>query len=206
MNYRTTAALLAVLVILAGVVYYLQGQPTPGTASATATPAVVTFAPADATKLVISSGDKSTELALAGSTWNIVKPEATPADATRVQGWVDQLSALTADRVIDNAADLSTYGLKQPKLNLEVDLNGGKSVKLAFGDKTPDGADYYVQVLSDPAKAKSVYLIGAPLGDDLASALTKPPQAVPTPTALPALAPAPTLNAPKPVATPVATP
>jgi hypothetical protein len=205
-NYRTTAILLALLVVLAGVVYYLQGQPSPGQAAATPMPSVVTFTPSDATKMVISSGDKSTELALSGSNWNIVQPRPTPADNSRVQGWVDQIGALSADRVIDNATDLSTYGLAQPKLNVEVDLKGGKAVKLAFGDKTPDGADYYVQVPSDPAKTKSVYLISAALGDDLASALTKPPQALPTPTALPTLVPAPTLNAPKPAATPGARP
>lgn len=196
MSYRTTIALVALLIILAGAVYYVQGQPSPQSAATPSRPAVISFAPADATKLIVASGDKSTEVDRVGTAWNLVKPESTPADQARVQGWIDQLGTLTADRVLDNVSDLSSYGLSQPKMNLEVDLTGGKSVTLAFGDKTPDGASYYVRLPNDPAKAKSVYLISAPLGDDLTSALAKPPKALPTPTPLPALSPAPTLNVP----------
>lgn len=193
-----TAILLAVLIVLGGVVYYVQQQPTPQSTAAKSNPTVVSFSSADATKLVISSGDKSTEVSRQGSSWNLVKPETGTADSARVQGWIDQIGNLTADRAIDNPSDLSSYGLSKPKLNVEVDLGGGKTVKLVFGDKTPDGSDYYVQVPSDPAKAKAVYLISAPLGDDLISALTKPPRALPTPTPLPTLAPAPSANAPVP--------
>lgn len=198
MSYRMTAILLAVLIVLGGVVYYVQQQPAPKSTAAKSNPSVLSFSPTDATKLVISSGDKATEVSRQGSNWTLVKPEAGSADNARVQGWIDQIGNLTADRAIDNPSDLSSYGLTKPKLNVEVDLGGGKTVKLVFGDKTPDGSDYYVQVPSDPAKAKAVYLISAPLGDDLISALTKPPKALPTPTPLPTLAPAPSANAPLP--------
>src|SRR5438552_1038153 len=158
MNVRTTAILLGVLIILAGVVYYLQQQPTPNEAAAKAkTPQIVSYTPSQATKLVISAADKTTELQRTSSGWNLVRPEPTPADNSRVEGWIDQIGALTADRAIDGATDLGSYGLSPPKLNVEVDLSAGAPVKLAFGDKTPDGADYYVRLPDDATKAQSVY-------------------------------------------------
>lgn len=195
-----TAILLGVLVILGGVVYALSNQPTPNEASAKAkTPQILSFATNDATRLVIRGGEKTTEIDRAGSTWNLVQPVQTPADAARVEGWLDQLGSLTADRVIDSATDLGQYGLTQPKLTVEVTLPAGKSATLRLGDKTPDGSEYYAQVPND----SRVYLVNAPLGDDLQNALTTPPKALPTPTPLPTLAPA-NPSATGPLATPVA--
>ncbi len=146
----------------------------------------MTFNASDATRLVISGTGQTTEIERSGASWQLVKPVQTPADATRVEGWLDQLGNLTADQVVDGAKDLSEYGLSQPKLNVEVSLPAGKSAKLMLGDKTPDGNDYYAQVPND----KNVYLVNSPLGDDLKNALTQPPKAVPTPTPLPTLVPA----------------
>jgi hypothetical protein len=204
-SYRTTATLLALLIVLGGVVYYVTRQPAPDQASQTAaTPQVLSFAPTDATKLVVSSADKTTEVAKTGTTWNVVRPEAGPADASRVEGWVDQLGSLTASRAIDNVTDFSSYGLSQPKGSVEIDLTGGKTIKLALGDKTPDGGDYYVRMPDDTTKSKSVFLINAPLVDDLNSALTKPPKALPTPTPLPTLVPGNLTPPPTPAGTPTA--
>ncbi|HLZ08771.1 MAG TPA: DUF4340 domain-containing protein, partial [Chloroflexota bacterium] len=104
--------------------------------------------------------------------------------------WVDQIANLTAERSIDGVTDLASYGLTSPRLNVEVDLQDGKLVKLQFGAKTPDGGAHYVRLPDDATRANSVYLIGSPLGDDLNSALAKPPVAVPTPTPFPTLVPA----------------
>lgn len=181
-----TAILLGILVILGGVVYAVSQQPTPDEARAKAkTPQILSFATNDATRLVISGGEKTTEVERAGSSWTLRKPIETPADAARVEGWLDQLGNLTADRVIDGATDLKQYGLAPAKLSVEVSLPSGKSARLLLGDKTPDGSDYYAQVAND----QKVYLVSAPLGDDLQNALTAPPKATPTPTPLPTLVP-----------------
>jgi hypothetical protein len=204
-SFRTSGALLLILAVLAGVVYYVMQQPSPDQ-SATKTTPVVTFTAADATKVTVSAADKTTELDRGANSWTIVKPDSGPAEASQVEGWVSQMGSLSADRVIDNPTDLKTYGLAQPKFNVEIDLKTGSPVKLEFGDKTPDGADYYVRVSSDAAKAKSVYLIGASLGDDLNAALTKPPKALPTPTPLPTLVPVTITPPPTPNTTPTSTP
>jgi hypothetical protein len=204
-SFRTTGILLAVLIVLAAVVYYLQQQPAPSDQAQKANnPQIVTFASTDAQKLVITGTDKTTSVVKSGSSWNLAGPVNGPADSGRVDGWTDQIGSLTANRVLDNVTDLSTYGLTNPKFNVEVDLTGGKSVKLAFGDKTPDGSDYYVRLPDDQSKAKSVYLVNAPLGDDLSSALTTPPKAPPTPTPLPTLLPAATGTLTGPAAAPTA--
>jgi hypothetical protein len=202
-SYRTTAVLLAVLIVLAGVVYYVQKQPASDQAVASAKqPQIVSFNPSQATKLIITGGGKTTEVDRNGSAWKVSKPQEIDADGSRVDGWVAQIGNLTADRAIDSPSDLGTYGLAQPKLNVEVDLSSGGPVDLAFGDKTPDGADYYVRVPNDSAKSKSVYLVGATLGDDLNSALTTPPKALPTPTPGPTLVPGGTITPLPPLPTP----
>lgn len=188
------------LIVLAGVVYYVSQQPTPQEAQANANnPTILSFATTDATKLVITGGGKTTEIDRTGNGWQIVKPIQTPADPSRVNDWLSQLGNLTADQKVKSSSDLAQYGLTRPELNVTVSLQAGKSARLTLGDKTPDGNDYYAQVPNDQA----VYLVSATLGDDLKSALTNPPKARPTPTPQPTLVPAITPTA---VATPSGTP
>ena len=195
MSFRVTAALLAVLIILGGVVYYVTQQPAPSaTGTANSTTVILTFSPTSVTKLVLAGSGKTTEVDNSGGNWLLAATKA-PADSGRVGGWVNTLANLTADRTIDNASDLATYGLATPKLTLTVAAGDTTSV-VAFGDKTPDGNDYYVRLPNDTAKAKSVYLVSSYLGDDLLSALTTPPVAPPTPTAGPTLVPGATLVPP----------
>ncbi len=206
MSYRATAALLAVLLILGGVVYFTSQSPAPSAAGAADKPVpILALTPTSVTKIVIVGTDKTTEVSKKGDAWEIVQPTAGPADSARIGGWVDQLATLSAQRTIDDAGDLSTYGLATPRIKLEVGLSDGKSVNLQFGDKTPDGGAFYVRLPDDAAKAKAVYLIGSSLGDDLTSALAKPPVAIPTPTPLPTLVPA-TITPPGAAGTPTATP
>ena len=195
MSFRVTAALLAVLIILGGVVYYVTQQPAPATTgAASSTSVVLSFAPATVTKLVLSGSGKTTEVDNSGGTW-LLGATKEPADSGRVGGWVNTLAQLTADRTIDNVSDLGAYGLATPKLTVTVATGDSTSV-VDFGDKTPDGNDYYVRLPNDTAKAKSVYLVSSYLGDDLLSALATPPVAPPTPTAGPTLVPGATLVPP----------
>lgn len=195
MSFRVTAALFAVLIVLGGVVYYVTQQPAPASTSAGDTSAVIlSFAPTSVTKLVLAGSGKTTELDNASGNWLLAATKE-PADSGRIGGWVNTLAQLTADRTIDNASDLATYGLATPKLTLTVQTGDTASV-VDFGDKTPDGNDYYVRLPKDAAKAKSVYLVSSYLGDDLLSALTTPPTAPPTPTAGPTLVPGATLVPP----------
>ena len=189
MSFRVTAALLAVLIILGGAVYYSSLSPAPATGGAPTTVAVLKFTATDANKLVIAGTDKTTELQKNGDTWAIVRPARQAADSSRVESWVNQIGNLTAERSIDGVTDLAGYGLTSPRFIVEVDMQDGKLVKVQFGDKTPDGGSYYVRLPDDATRASSVYLVGSPLGDDLNSALTKPPVAVPTPTPFPTLVP-----------------
>jgi len=202
-SFRVTGALLATLIVLAGVVYYISQQPAPSTSGqAQSNPVILSFASASVNKLVLSGSGKTTEIDQSNGQW-ILSPTKEPADAGRVGGWVDTLAQLTADRTIDNPTNLATYGLATPKLTVTVSY-GGTSAVVDFGDKTPDGGDYYVRLPNDSTRSKSVYLVSSSLGDDLLSALTTPPKAPPTPTPGPTLVPVTPLATP-PVATPGAT-
>lgn len=206
MSYRLTAVLVAFLVVLGGVVYYVMQQPAATDSPEKHYPQVLSFGPDEASQITITSNDnQKTELIKSGANWTIDGAADQPADDGRVQGWISQLSSLIADREISDATDLGPYGLTTPKLTVVIGLSGGKQARLVFGDKTPDGSDYYVQVPDDPARAKSIYLIGSYLGDDLTSALNSPPVAIPTPVPAPTLAPL-DLTPPAPAATPSAAP
>ena len=185
-----TAVLFGVLIVLAGIVYYVSKQPTPQQVQSKAQhPQIVSFKPTDVLNLVLTDGKKTVSIDKSGAGWQITKPVTEAADSTQVGGLLDQLGNLTADRVIQGSTDLASYGLTKPSLNVQVGLQGGKTVKLAFGDKTPDGSEYYAQL----STAKNVYLVSASLGDDLKTALNQPPKALPTPTLVPTQAGSPTV-------------
>ncbi|HLH72626.1 MAG TPA: DUF4340 domain-containing protein [Chloroflexota bacterium] len=186
MSYRLTAVLLAILVILGGVVFYVTKQPSSSASGAnSSTPQIVSFSSTDASKLVITGGNTTMEVDKSGADWKIAQPIQGAADTNRVQGWLDQLSTLTADRVITDTSDLGQFGLATPGFTTSVTLSSGKQISLSFGNKTPDQGDYYVRV----AGTGPIYLVSATLGDDLKSALTQPPKALPTPTVAPTLPP-----------------
>ena len=205
MSFRVTAALLAVLIVLGGVVYYVSQQPAPSTSSqGQSTSVILSFAANSVSKLVLTGSGKTTEIDQSGGNW-VLGATKEPADSGRVGGWVNTLAQLTADRTIDNPTSLATYGLTTPKLTLTVAM-GDKSAVVDFGDKTPDGGDYYVRLPNDSTRSKSVYLVSSSLGDDLLSALTTPPKAPPTPTAGPTLVPTTPGTAPAPAPVGTATP
>src|SRR5215471_428183 len=65
----------------------------------------------DGTVTTIKKGDK----------WQITTPEPLAADTDAVNGVVNAVGSLTADRVVeDNPADLAQFGLKQPSVVVTV--------------------------------------------------------------------------------------
>ncbi|MEO7143992.1 MAG: DUF4340 domain-containing protein [Bryobacteraceae bacterium] len=86
------------------------------------------------------------------SKWRITAPHPLPADSDAVSGLTSTLSSISADRVIEDKApaDLSPFGLAAPSLTVTVTKKDNKTVKLLFGDDTPEGGNVYAKVSTDP--------------------------------------------------------
>ena len=83
--------------------------------------------------------------------WQITEPKPLPADQDSVGSLVSALSTVTSDRLIeDKAADLASYGLAKPSLEVRVTEKNGKTDDLLLGDDTPTGGGTFVKVASDP--------------------------------------------------------
>jgi hypothetical protein len=86
----------------------------------------------------------------ASGDWQITAPKPFRADQRAVTGLASTVSSLNSERVIeDKAADLQSFGLDQPVL--EIDLTAkGKTQKLLLGTDTPAGGAVYAMVSGDP--------------------------------------------------------
>jgi hypothetical protein len=117
---------------------------------------------ADATKVdqleVKSATGDVTVLKKEKTGWTIVKPAAMPADQNNASDVAASVASLEQDRVVDeNAADLKTYGLEPPRIEVTFNVAGEKEPKrLLVGDKTPTGMGLYAKL----PNTKRVFLIG----------------------------------------------
>src|ERR1035441_4867753 len=83
--------------------------------------------------------------------WQLTQPTQLSADPDTVGSMVSTLSALNADKLIeDKAADLQPYGLQLPTLDITVVKKDGKSNELLIGDDTPTGSGAYAKPAGDP--------------------------------------------------------
>ena len=87
----------------------------------------------------------------AAGTWTIVQPAQAAADRNSVSDIVSSLASLEEERVVeDNAADLKTYGLSAPRIDVTFHVDGDKGEKrIVFGDKNPTGVGIYAKLPAD---------------------------------------------------------
>jgi hypothetical protein len=148
MKFRLIIAVI-VLAALAGVLYWSQHRkpPTESAAVTPATPVILKVDPSAVTQLVLKQkGSDPVTLKKTEGTWQITEPKPYRADQEAVAGVLSTLSALSADRVVeDKAADRKQYGLEEPAAEVDVGTR-----QLMLGDDTPAGGDVYAGVVSDP--------------------------------------------------------
>ncbi len=83
--------------------------------------------------------------------WQMTRAEAAARPIrTRSSGMVTKLSALNADKVIeDKAADLKPYGLDNPTLDIRSSRRTARPSELLIGDDTPTGSGAYAKLAGD---------------------------------------------------------
>ncbi len=153
MKLRGLIVAAAVLLVLAGVLYWSEHHKPKETASSTATPAIVKIDPAAVTNFTVKQkGAPPVALVRSGANqWKITAPGDYPADSTTVSSMLSSLSPLNSDSVVeDHAANLAEYGLSDPSLEVDVTGKDNKADRLLFGDDAPTGGGVYVQLAGNP--------------------------------------------------------
>lgn len=190
MNRNTTLILLGVFALL--LIYVLATQNVaPG-----APTAMPTLAPTDSAsgplwggvtgdqvlsvRVTDRVGNRSVAFgrASAEASWAVTEPEARPADQLAVANNVATLTTLQFRNAITGTTDLSAFGVLSPTHSLELSLMDGRTVRLAVGDKTVTGTDYYVQRDSDA----QVLIVNSFSLDPVLGWLDNPPYLSPTAT------------------------
>lgn len=78
------------------------------------------------------------------NTWQIVEPRELPADEINVNRLLNTLARLQAvEFPAETKDELAPYGLEQPSARLTVELEGGKTLKVALGSEK-DGQVYVI--------------------------------------------------------------
>jgi ribosomal protein L12E/L44/L45/RPP1/RPP2 len=91
------------------------------------------------------------DLKLVDGKWRIVEPKPLAADQDSVTSMVTSLSALTADKTIDeNPSDLAAFGLTTPTLDITITKKDGKTAGVLVGDATPTNSGNYAKLPGSP--------------------------------------------------------
>ena len=144
---RSTLILLVAAVAVVGYLYFVESKRA--VPDENAKTKVFSY---DASKItqvdVKSSSGEVTSLRKIKDTWTIVKPTEAPADRSTVSDIATSLANLEEQRMVDeNASDLNTYGLAQPRVDVTFHVEGEKEPKrILLGDKTPATSGVYAKL------------------------------------------------------------
>jgi len=95
--------------------------------------------------------NEAIELRRSDGKWAMTSPKPLAADQDAVASMVATLSALNADKVVDEkAADFHAFGLDVPTLDVTIAKKDGKTAELLVGDSTLDNSGSYARLAGDP--------------------------------------------------------
>ncbi len=83
--------------------------------------------------------------------WSLTAPQALPADQAAVGGVTSAATNLAGERIVDDhPADLASYGLQPPAIEITYTMKDGRNNKLLLGDDTPTNNGVYAMAGGDP--------------------------------------------------------
>lgn len=192
MNWRTTAALFVVVVILGAVVYFLNQQEpaipeVEGTVEPVPTPLtnlVTETTINDVQRLEIHRFEDDTLVIFTheeNGDWFQVVPTNTLVISGTMLSEVTRIVNMTSQSILSAEANpLSAYGLDNPQYEIVlVGRRGENNVRFTFliGSKTPTGDRYYLQKQGDPR----IHVVLSSTIDGLIGFLDERPIPTPTP-------------------------
>ena len=124
------------------------------------------------TSLQWSSGDGEEQEALhfikADGQWQADGDEAFPVKQDSVEALVETLTALEADRKLENVEKPEDYGLSKPSFSLTAGWSDGTETVYAMGDETPFSDGYYLSLSGEDG---TVYTVADSLSDAFSGTL-----------------------------------
>jgi hypothetical protein len=93
-----------------------------------------------------------------GGDWAMLEPVTSPIDRFAVDGLVRDVASVSRERTFETPTDLGSYGLKEPRVKMEVGIEG-KSQRLRIGGDDYTGNQVYVQFEGQ----EDVHLVGKSL-------------------------------------------
>jgi hypothetical protein len=157
----TLIAVLAALVVLVGLLIYMNVRPKPAAAAPESTLLELSNMTTDSVvKIVLTYGTGGLTMEKKDNVWSVGSPVA--LDEMKTNDIVATFTNLYAHSLVDeNPTDLAQYGLATPKAKAVVTTTDGTKTTFILGEKTPSGDSYYVQVQGDP----KVYTVYQSVGD-----------------------------------------
>lgn len=167
MHIRNTLVMAAILVVLAGFVYFyeIRGRAEREEAERAAS-RLVAFEQEVVEGLTIERPDERVVVEKTDAGWSIVEPAGIDADDAAIDTLLDDLYRAEKDRLIaESPEDPAAFGLDAPDVTVTLALPDGGQRRVSVGKDTPIGANLYVMVGSE------VYSAPQGLRQDLALGL-----------------------------------
>lgn len=179
MSFRNTGILLIVLIVLGGVVFWVNWQGgAPADTDATPTPAPLTsLSTSDVTSIRIEQEDQSITIERHDDGWVIAGGSLEPAGEDKVTRALDRLTSLKPTKTLDDVQNIADFGLDEPAWTITLTPKGGDAIVYRVGDENPRGTTRYLQVAGDPA----IHLVPKLNVENVQQWLEEPPYP-PTPT------------------------
>ncbi len=186
MDRRITIALVAVLLVLGGYIWYTflrEDAPplTPPTPVPTTIP-FVEFSDDQVTTVEIRDvkQERVTRVTRAGDVWKMEQPAQGDADPARVSALVYQLAQIVPERQINPSGDLAGYGLNPAAYQVNLTLADGSKINFEVGGQNPGETYYYARKVNETP----LYLISSPIVNEIKEFVEMPPY-TPTPSPSP---------------------
>lgn len=100
--------------------------------------------------------------------WRVEGDEAFPVKQDSVEGLAETLTALKADRKLENVEKPEDYGLLEPAFTLTAGWSDGTETVYSMGDETPFGDGYYLSLSGEDG---TVYTVADALSGDFSGNL-----------------------------------
>lgn len=148
MKWRQTLGYLLILLAVGGYYYYFEVVVKEREEAAARSARRVFDLEVDrvAALEIVPKDGETVVLEKEAGTWRLAAPVATEADGAAVQGLLNSLASLEAEReVASSAEDLEPFGLSTPALQLRF-KDGETWRTLSLGNRNPTGDSYYARV------------------------------------------------------------
>lgn len=115
------------------------------------------FASDDVTGISYEYSGETLEFTKTDDTWSCSTDPTAQIDADKMKTMLSSLGSMTADSKVENATDLSQYGLDVSTQKATIQFSDGSEKTLTFGMENEIVGGIYVQVSGDD----NVYLVGS---------------------------------------------